>query len=223
MYIKTCKRCGSAFESNAHNALYCPECRKVVKKERRKKSENVSTLYKKTAKSMKDVLEKAAISSETISQENSCKKEKHEDSESDLIKMAEQNVLNRCREAAEWLNILKRVQSAGDTFFPNWSTDPVRDAWHDGMSKARNALYYRLAEIQAEAFIFAGIGGEEAEKYAREKFRERFSIDSMDDTTRYEVLHLLDEYLDIPHCAKVKDEEEFRRQAEQRYRDTEKD
>ena len=142
---------------------------------------------------------------------------------SDLIKMAEQNVLNRCREAAEWLNILKRVQFAGDTFFPNWGTDPVRDAWHDGMSKARNALYYRLAEIQAEAFIFAGIGGEEAEKYAREKFRERFSIDSMDDTTRYEVLHLLDEYLDIPHCAKVKDEEEFRRQAEQRYRDTEKD
>ena len=142
---------------------------------------------------------------------------------SDLIKMAEQNVLNRCREAAEWLNILKRVQSAGDTFFPNWSTDPVRGAWHDGMSKARNALYYRLAEIQAEAFIFAGIGGEEAEKYAREKFRERFSIDSMDDTTRYEVMHLLDEYLDISHCAKVKDEEEFRRQAEQRYRDTEKD
>ena len=76
MYTKTCKRCGSAFESKAHNALYCPECRKVVKKERRKKSENVSTLYEKTAKSMKDVLEKAAISSETISQENSCNKER---------------------------------------------------------------------------------------------------------------------------------------------------
>ena len=79
------------------------------------------------------------------------------------------------------------------------------------------------AWIHAEAFMFAGIGGEEAEKYAREKFRERFSIDSMDDNTRYEVMHLLDEYLDIPHCAKVKDEEEFRRQAEQRYRDMEKD
>ena len=97
MYTKTCKRCGSAFESNAHNALYCPECRKAVKKERRKKSETVSTLYEKTAKSMKDVLEKAAISSELISKENKCKKEKHEESESDLIKMAEQNVLNRCR------------------------------------------------------------------------------------------------------------------------------
>ena len=167
MYIKTCKLCKKEFESKAHNALYCPECRKVVKKERRKKSETVSTLYEKTAKSMKDVLEKAAISSETISQENSCKKEKHEDAKSDLIKMAEQNVLNRCREAAEWINILKRVQFAGDTFFPNWGTDPVRDAWHDGMSKARNALYYRLAEIQAEAFIFDGIGGEEDEKYER--------------------------------------------------------
>ena len=221
--MKTCKHCGKTFETKAHNALYCQECRKTVKKERRKKSETVSTLYEKTAKSMKDVLEKAAISSAPFSQENPCKKEKHEDAKSDLIKMAEQNVLNRCREAAEWLNSLKRVQSAGDTFFPNWGTDPVRDAWHDGMSKARNALGGRLAEIQAEAFIFAGIGGEEAEKYAREKFRERFSIDSMDDNTRYEVMHLLDEYLDIPHCAKVKDEEEFRRQAEQRYRDTEKD
>lgn len=221
--MKTCKRCGSTFESKAHNALYCPECRKIVKKERRKKSETVSTLYEKTEKLMKDVLEKATISSAPIAQENPCKKEKHEDSKSDLIKMAEQNVLNRCREAAEWLNILNRVQSAGDTFFPNWSTDPARDAWHEGMSKARNALYYRLTEIQAEAFIFAGIGGEETEKYAREKFRERFSIDSMDDKTQYEVMSLLDEYLDIPHCVKVKDEEEFLRQAEQRYRDTEKD
>lgn len=222
MYIKTCKLCKKEFETKAHNALYCPECRKAVKNDRRSK-ESTNSITERGVQARKALLEKAAISSETISQENSCKKEKHEDSESDLIKMAEQNVLNRCREAAEWLNILKRVQLAGDTFFPNWSTDPVRDAWHDGMSKARNALYYRLAEIQAEAFIFAGIGGEEAEKYAREKFRERFSIDSMDDTTRYEVLHLLDEYLDIPHCAKVKDEIEFRRQAEQRYRDTEKD
>lgn len=222
MYIKTCKLCKKEFESKAHNALYCPECRKVVKNARRRK-ETPKTMHEHVGETRNALLEKAAVNSARISQENPCKKEKHEDSKSDLIKMAEQNVLNRSREAAEWLNILKRVQFAGDTFFPNWSTDPVRDAWHDGMSKARNALYYRLAEIQAEAFIFAGIGGEEAEKYAREKFRERFSIDSMDGATRYEVLHLLDEYLDIPHCSKVKDEEEFRRQAEQRYRDTEKD
>ena len=222
MYIKTCKLCKKEFETKAHNALYCLDCRKAVKNARRSK-ESTNSITERGVQARKAILEKAAVSSASTSQENPCKKEKHEESKSDLIKIAEQNVLNRCREAAEWLNILKRVQSAGDTFFPNWSTDPVRDAWHDGMSKARNALYYRLAEIQAEAFIFAGIGGEEAEKYAREKFRERFSIDSMDDTTRYEVLHLLDEYLDIPHCAKVKDEEDFRRQAEQRYRDTEKD
>lgn len=220
--MKTCKHCGKTFETKAHNALYCPDCRKAVKNARRSK-ESTSIITERGVQVRKALLEKDVISSELISQENACKKEKHEDAKSDLIKMAEQNVLNRCREAAEWLNILKRVQSAGDTFFPNWGTDPVRDAWHDGMSKARNALYYRLAEIQAEAFIFAGIGGDEAEKYAREKFRERFSIDNMDDTTRYEVMHLLDEYLDIPHCAKVKDEIEFRRQAEQRYRDTEKD
>lgn len=220
--MKTCKHCGKTFETKAHNALYCPECRKVVKNARRRK-ETPKTTHECVGETKKALLEKAAVTSARISQENLCKKEEHEDSESDLIKMAEQNVLNRCREAAEWLNILKRVQFAGDTFFPNWSTDPVREAWHDGMSKARNALYYRLAEIQAEAFMFVGIGGEEAEKYAREKFRERFSIDSMDDTTRCEVMHLLDEYLDIPHCVKVEDEEEFRRQAEQRYRDTEKD
>ena len=218
MYIKTCKLCKKEFETKAHNALYCQDCRKVVRNARRSK-ESTNSITDRGVQARKLFSKKSAL----ISQENPCKKEKHEDAKSDLIKMAEQNVLNRCREAAEWLNIMKRVQSAGDTFFPNWSTDPVRDAWHDGMSKARNALYYRLAEIQAEAFMFAGIGGEEAEKYAREKFRERFSIDSMDDTTRYEVLHLLDEYLDIPHCAKVKDEEEFRRQAEQRYRDTEND
>lgn len=74
--MKTCKHCGKTFETKAHNALYCPECRKEVKKERRKKSETVSTLYEKTAKLMKDVLEKAAVSSASISQENPCKKKK---------------------------------------------------------------------------------------------------------------------------------------------------
>lgn len=72
--MKTCKYCGKTFESKAHNALYCPECRKVVKKERRKKSETVGTLYEKTAKMMKDILESGAVSSARISQENPCKK-----------------------------------------------------------------------------------------------------------------------------------------------------
>lgn len=36
MYTKTCKHCGKTFETKAHNALYCLDCRKVVKNARRK-------------------------------------------------------------------------------------------------------------------------------------------------------------------------------------------
>lgn len=73
MYTKTCKWCSDAFETKAHNALYCPSCRKDVKNARRRK-ETPKTLHEYVGESGKALLEKAAISSARISQENPCKK-----------------------------------------------------------------------------------------------------------------------------------------------------
>ena len=181
---KTCKLCKKEFETKAHNALYCPECRKEAKRLRRRKE---------TTK---------------------------EAPKNDLVKMAEQNVLNRVREAKDWIAIIGVLRVAGDTFFPRIDTDPIRKAWCDGLVMAENALYYVLCKYQADALIFTGVGGKEATQYGREKFRERFGLDGK---KGYEVMSLLQEHLQLPNFYFTKDEIEFRRQAEQRYRDTEKD
>ena len=181
---KTCKLCKKEFETKAHNALYCQDCRKEAKRLRR--------------------------STETTK----------EAPKNDLVKMAEQNVLNRVREAKDWIAIIGVLRVAGDTFFPRIDTDPIRKAWCDGLVMAENALYYALCKYQADALIFTGVGGKEATQYGREKFRERFGLDGK---KGYEVMSLLQEHLQLPKFYFTKDEIEFRRQAEQRYRDTEKD
>lgn len=70
---KTCKLCKKEFETKAHNALYCHECRKEAKNARRRKVTSM-TLNEYTVESGKAILERAAVSSALISQENPCKK-----------------------------------------------------------------------------------------------------------------------------------------------------
>lgn len=58
MYTKTCKHCGKTFETKAHNALYCPDCRKMVKNARRKSKgqENPFVEVKKALDGMSSAL-----------------------------------------------------------------------------------------------------------------------------------------------------------------------
>ena len=52
--MKTCKHCGKTFETKAHNALYCPDCRKDAKNARRKRKgqENTFVAVKKALDDM---------------------------------------------------------------------------------------------------------------------------------------------------------------------------
>lgn len=141
----------------------------------------------------------------------------------DLIETAEQNVLNRVREAQDWIKIMRILRYAGYSFFSNYACDPSREAWDKGMQMAENALFSRLCMYQADAFMFTGIGGEKSLEWARNKFRERFDIDRQDDGRKHEVMSLLNEYLTPPGSYLSDDEIAFRRQAEQRYKETEKE
>lgn len=141
----------------------------------------------------------------------------------DLIETAEQNVLNRVREAQDWIKIMRILRYAGDSFFPNYGRDTSREAWDKGMQMAENALFSQLCMYQADAFMFTGIGGEKSLEWARNKFRERFDLDRQDDGRKHEVMSLLNEYLTPPGSYLSDDEIAFRRQAEQRYKETEKE
>lgn len=134
---------------------------------------------------------------------------------SDLIRLAEQNVLNRVREAQDWIKIIRAINYAGMSFFPGQTRDTCAESWYRGMRMAEDALYHKLCEYQAEAMLFVGVGGEETEKFAREKFRERFGLD--EDGKHYEIMSLLNRYLDVPGMHLVDDELEFRKQAKDAY------
>lgn len=140
---------------------------------------------------------------------------------SDLIRMAEQNVLNRVREAQNWIKIMRAINYAGMSFFPGHTQDTCAESWYRGMRMAEDALYHKLCEYQAEAMLFVGVGGKETEKFAREKFRERFGLD--EDGKHYEIMSLLDQYLDVPGGYLVDDEIEFRKQAKDAYEATNED
>lgn len=139
---------------------------------------------------------------------------------SDLIRTAEQNVLNRVREAQNWIKIMRAINYAGMSFFPPRTLDTCAESWYRGMRMAEDALYHKLCEYQAEAMLFVGVGGEETEKFAREKFRERFGLDE-DGNGHYEIMSLLDPYLNVPGSYLVDDEIEFREQAKEVYEATE--
>ena len=143
--------------------------------------------------------------------------------EVDLVETAEQNVLNRVREAQDWIKIMRILRYAGGSFFSNYARDPGREAWDKGMQMAESALFSQLCMYQADAFMFTGIGGKKSLEWARNKFRERFDLDRPDDGRRHEIMSLLNEYLTPPGSCLSDDEIAFRRQAEQRYKETEKD
>lgn len=141
---------------------------------------------------------------------------------SDMIRLAEQNVLNRVREAQDWIKIMRAINYAGMSFFPPRMQDTCAESWYRGMRMAEDALYHKLCEYQAEAMLFVGVGGEETEKFAREKFRERFGLDE-DGNKHYEIMSLLNQYLDVPGMHLVDDELEFRKQAKDAYEATDED
>ena len=112
------------------------------------------------------------------------------------LALAEREIINRAREVKDWIEVMRAVRMAGDSFFPRCDDDPNRRAWTEGMIHAQNALFYALCLYQAEAYAFTAVGGKEALQYAREKFRERFKLN--EGARNQEILARLREFLNIP-------------------------
>ena len=77
-------------------------------------------------------------------------------------------------------------------------------------------MFSRLCFYQAEAFMFTGIGGEKALKFAKEKFLKRFNLDGSQDIP-CEVMYLLDEKLSSFSSYFCDVEAAFRKQAKEKY------
>ena len=126
----------------------------------------------------------------------------------DLIKQAEQNILNVCRAHEDIYELVDALTRFCDKYVEEWAG---RDDTTQGLYLLRCGLDKSLSANIRKLFTLVGVGGEEAREYSREQFRRLFA----NEESRYNVMHLLDQYARIPHSYKVDTEKEFRKQGKE--------
>lgn len=104
-----------------------------------------------------------------------------------MIKQAEQNVLNICKEMELAMDALKAFE-----YFGNKATKQYigREEFFQGLGMMRSALRKEYMEQISRCFALVGVGGEEATKYARKKAKDYFG-------GNYEIMSFLDKWGDV--------------------------
>ena len=124
----------------------------------------------------------------------------------DYVKKAEKNVVKVAKELEEFMRVLDCLAHAGNKMFQR---EEEKTEYFAGLVKMRNATYKRYCEAISDCFTLAGVGGEDVQKYAKEKFIEHFNP-----AKNHSIMNFLDEYGNIPSWYKSDVAEEFRKQAE---------
>jgi len=131
-----------------------------------------------------------------------------------LIKKAEKNVVNIAKELSDSIEIFKSLSGMGNMI----KNEERRNKYFNGLSKMRMAIYEQYIEAISDCFIFAGVGGEEAQKFSRELFEKRFNPDN-----RISVMNFLEKWGHTPRSWKVNDEKTLRDEAMQLVEEYEED
>jgi len=132
----------------------------------------------------------------------------------DYIKKAERNLINICKEFDDFMHVLDALASFGNAYCHEYVG---KEGFFDGLRTMQNAIYREQATAIRRVFAFAGVGGEETQEYARQKFKETFNGEK-----RYVIMHFLDKYGQIPSSYRLEIDEKFREQARKRLEETEK-
>lgn len=131
-------------------------------------------------------------------------------SDRDFLQEAEQNLINVARAHREAIQFLEALTQFGNTY----CQDHIgKKEFFEGLQKMRYAICDELDNQNSKLLLFAGVGGEETNEYAREQFKEWFDGD-----TRYGVMQFLTKNGRSPGWWNAEDEDEFRRQAKEKIR-----
>ena len=122
-----------------------------------------------------------------------------------LIKQAEENLVNICKVFDDLQEILKAISSVGNKYCHEYV---AKNDFLEGLQMMTRAIDKEHANAVRNCFMFAGVGGEKAKQYSLKMFREIFN-----EKERFAIMHFLDKYGQIPSSYKSTEEEEFRRQA----------
>ena len=122
------------------------------------------------------------------------------------IKEAERNLLRVCKIFSIYLDLLDSMGNFGNKYFESYDNENKR-MFFEGLQKMREAILNRFAHQMKNLFMLASIGGEEAERFAREELKRVFSEDE-----RYSVMFFLSKFGTLPGVWSSEDEREFRKQ-----------
>jgi len=123
-----------------------------------------------------------------------------------FIKKAEKNVVNTAKELSDSIEIFKALSGMGNMI----KNEEGKNKYFDGLSKMRTAIYEQYIEAISNCFIFAGVGGKEAQKFSRELFKKRFNPND-----RIVVMNFLEKWGHVPRSWKIVDEKILRDEAMQ--------
>lgn len=89
----------------------------------------------------------------------------------EIIKQAEEKVINLCKEMDDMISICDALICAGNKFFER---EDMRADYFKGLSLMRGAIFNKYQESLARCFVLSGVGGDKASEYSRETFKKMF-------------------------------------------------
>lgn len=101
-----------------------------------------------------------------------------------LIKEAEQNVLNICKELELAMQALDGFKTFGNRALKDYNSQPQ---FFEGLNIMRRAVRHEYTEQILRCFALSGVGGEGASKYAVQKAKDYFG-------NGYEIMSFLDKW-----------------------------
>ena len=113
-----------------------------------------------------------------------------------LLKEAEKNVVMQAKFFHELLTFVDSFTSATSHKMVSHTN---RDAFTDGMIRAKDAIYAEMQFAFARCFAFMGVGGDEANKLSNEYAKELFD-------GKYSKIQWLDKWYSIPNGWRSSDE-----------------
>ena len=127
----------------------------------------------------------------------------------DMVKQCEQNMVNIAKSFQVTLAALDAFANVGNRYCKEHI---AKKEFFEGLTIMRKALQVEMAHAVADCFMFTGVGGEVARKYAREQFEDTFL-----GKDRYVVMQFLNENGHLPRWYTIEEEQEFRKQLEEAY------
>ena len=126
------------------------------------------------------------------------------------IKEAERNIINQSVAFQDMLKVIEALERFGNLACKEYVG---KKEFFEGLQLMRMGVYAEFVRAQSELLMFAGIGGKDAQEFAKKRFEEFFG------EKRYAVMHLLDRWGQNPCWYKTADEEAFRAEAKDKIKE----